>query len=208
MDTHTHAPHTPNHHAHHRGFSGASGLAIALTMAARGGDRAELAIDLTGAGPGDTVVDLGCGPGTAVRRAARLGATAIGVDPARVMRRVATWLSLGRSRVRFVDGSAEAIPLEDGTATVVWSIATVHHWQDIDAGLAESRRVLRLGGRFLAGERHTHPGAQGLHSHGWTPEQAEAFAEACRAHGFIDVRVEEHHTDRHDVLAVLGRAGS
>ena len=208
MDTHTHAPapHPPNHHAHHHPFRGASGAALALVMAARGGDRARLAVTLTGVGPQDTVVDLGCGPGTAVRRAARLGATAIGVDPARVMRRVATWLSLGRSRVRYVDGSAEAIPLDDASATVVWSIATVHHWQDIDAGLAETRRVLRPGGRFLAGERHSEPGAQGLHSHGWTPEQAEAFADACRAHGFVDVRVEEHHMDRHDVLAVLATA--
>lgn len=61
-------------------------------MAARGGDRARLAVTLTGVGPQDTVVYLGCGPGTAVRRAARLGATVIGVDPARVMRRVATVL--------------------------------------------------------------------------------------------------------------------
>ena len=213
MDTHTHspAPHPPNHHADHRPFRGSSGAALALLMAARGGDRAQLALDLTGVGPGDTVVDLGCGPGTAVRRAARLGATAIGVDPARVMRRVAAALSLGRpslggSRVRFVDGSAEAIPLDDTIATVVWSIATVHHWQDIDAGLAETRRVLRPAGRFLAAERHTEADAQGLRSHGWTPEQAEAFAEACRAHGFVDVRVEEHRMDRVGVLAVLATA--
>jgi len=84
----------------------------------------------------------------------------------------------------------------------------VHHWQDIDAGLAETRRLLRPGGRFLAGERHSPPDAQGIHSHGWTPEQAEAFAEACRTHGFVDVRVEEHHMDRHDVLAVLATAPS
>ena len=198
----------PNHHAHHHGFRGTSGLAAALSMAARSGDRSRLAVTLSGVGPGDTVVDLGSGPGTAVRRAARLGATAIGVDPARVMRRLAAWLSVGRSRVRYVAGSAEAIPLDDASATVVWSIATVHHWQDIDAGLAEARRVLRPGGRFLAGERHSPPGAEGLDSHGWTPEQAEAFADSCRAHGFVDVRVEEHHTDRHDLLAVLATAPS
>jgi ubiquinone/menaquinone biosynthesis C-methylase UbiE len=157
---------------------------------------------------GDAVVDLGCGPGNAARVAVKRGATAIGVDPARVMRRVATALSLGRPRVRYVDGRAEAIPLDDASATVVWSIATVHHWQDIDAGLAETRRVLRPGGRFLAGERRSEPDAQGLHSHGWTPEQAEAFADACRTHGFLDVRVEEHQMDRHDVLAVLAIAPS
>ena len=36
---------------------------------------------------GDSVVDLGCGPGVAVRYVARLGATVTGVDPAPVMLR-------------------------------------------------------------------------------------------------------------------------
>ena len=39
-------------------------------------------------------------------------------------------------------GVAEAIPLPEGSAAVAWSIATVHHWSDIDAGLREVRRVL------------------------------------------------------------------
>jgi SAM-dependent methyltransferase len=206
-DTHSHADSpVPNHHAHHPGFRGAGGLGLALAMAALGGDRARLAVRLAGVGPADTVVDIGCGPGSAVRRAARAGATAVGVDPARVMRRVAEVLSTGRARTRYVAGTAEALPLDDGTATVAWSVATVHHWQDIDAGLREARRVLRPGGRFLAVERRSEPGAQGLGSHGWTPAQAEAFAATCRVHGFDDVRVEEHHVARHDVLAVLATA--
>lgn len=45
------------------------------------------------------------------------------------MRRVATALSLGRVRVRYVDGRTEAIPLDETSATVVWSIAIVHDWQ-------------------------------------------------------------------------------
>jgi len=192
----------PNHHAHHPGFAGPSGLALGVVMALFGGHRARLACRLAGVGPADTVVDVGCGPGSAVRRAARTGATAIGVDPAGVMRRVAEVLTTGRSRTRFVQGTAEALPLDDGTATVVWSIATVHHWHDIEAGLREARRVLRPGGRLLAVERRCAPGAHGLGSHGWTPAQAEAFAASCRAHGFDAVRVEEHPGGRHANLAV------
>lgn len=202
MLTDTDSP-APNHHAHHPGFRGAPGLALALGMAVYGRDRATLVCRLAGVGPADTVVDVGSGPGSAVRRAARTGATAIGVDPARVMRRVAQVLSVGRSRTRYAEGTAEALPLGDGIATVVWSIATVHHWQGIDAGLREARRVLRPGGRLLAVERRCEPGAHGLGSHGWTPSQAEAFAARCRANGFDDLRVEEHHVDRHAVLAVL-----
>lgn len=37
--------------------------------------------------------------------------------------------------VRYQDGTAEALPLPDGSATVAWSLATVHHWHDLDAGL-------------------------------------------------------------------------
>ncbi len=44
---------------------------------------ADLAIELTGAGPGDDVVDVGCGPGSAARRVARRGAASVvGIDPA------------------------------------------------------------------------------------------------------------------------------
>ena len=66
----------------------------------------------------------------------------------------------------------------------------MHHWRDLEAGLAEVTRVLAPGGRFVALERLTDEGADGLASHGWTQAQAEAFADACRAAGFVDVRVE------------------
>jgi ubiquinone/menaquinone biosynthesis C-methylase UbiE len=175
-------------------------------MAVRHRDRAHLPLRLTGVGPADTVIDVGSGPGSAVRLAARTGATAIGVEPARVMRAVAGVLSIGRPRTRYLEGTAEAVPLEDGIASVVWSIATVHHWADIDAGLREARRVLRPGGRFLAVERRTDPGAQGLASHGWTPAQAEAFAARCRAVGFESTQVDQHESDETTFRAVLATA--
>lgn len=202
-DHHHHHSPAPNHHADHPGFAGPSGLRLALLMAVRHRDRGHLPVRITGVGAGDTVVDVGSGPGSAVRLAARAGATAIGVEPSRVMRRVARVLSIGRPRTRYLAGTAEAVPLEDGTATVLWSIAAVHHWADVDGGLGEARRVLRPGGRFLAVERRTEPDAEGLASHGWTPPQAEAFATRCRALGFEATHVEEHRSDDNTFLAVL-----
>ena len=140
----------------------------------RKGD-ARLAARLSGMGSGDTVVDVGCGPGVAVRYAARLGAMVTGVDPAPVMLRVARLLTRRPAMVRYIEGAAEAIPLPDDSASVVWSIATVHHWSDIDAGLREVRRLLLSGGRLVAMERRAQPGARGHASHGWTDEQASAF---------------------------------
>ena len=106
------------------------------------------------------------------------------------MLRVARLLTRSSAKVRYAEGAAEEIPLPDGSVSVVWSIATVHHWSDIDAGLREVRRVLLPGGRLVAMERRAEPGARGLGSHGWTDEQATAFADRCREHGFTDVRLE------------------
>jgi len=130
----------------------------------------------------------------------------IGVDPAAVMRRVARTLTLPFTRVRYVEGTAEQIPVPDSSATVVWSIATVHHWQDVEAGLREARRVLRPGGRLVAIERTTTPGARGLASHGWTTEQARAFADRCAVVGFEDVVIEENTEGRRRTLSVRARS--
>jgi hypothetical protein len=48
-----------------------------------------------------------------------------------------------------VQGAAEDLRLSDRSATVVWSLATVHHWRDV----AAVHRALSPGGRFLAVER-------------------------------------------------------
>ncbi len=199
----TPSPTVANHHAHHPGFAGPSGLLAALTMARRS-DRDALVVRLAQLTPQDRVIDLGCGPGGAVRAAAAAGADALGIDPAPVMLRTARLLTRGARarRASFVEGGAEAIPRPDGDATVVWAIATVHHWPEVDGALDEIHRILRPGGRFLAMERRTTPGATGLASHGWTDEQAELFAAMSREHGFGDVSVERHRLDRHEALVV------
>jgi ubiquinone/menaquinone biosynthesis C-methylase UbiE len=186
----------PNHHASHPAFAGLSGLAAGLTMIVGRGPVGRLAADLTAVSPSDHVVDLGCGPGVAAREAARRGARVTGVDPAPVMLRLASRLTGPRSTITWAEGAAEAIPLADDHATVLWSIATVHHWRDLDAGLREVARVLSTGGRLLVVERQTRPGATGHASHGWTDEQAAGFAERCRRAGFGSVQVDRHTARR------------
>lgn len=207
METHAH-DHAPNHHAHFRRFTGAFGLVGSVGMLLHNDDRGPIALEVAAVQPGEALVDVGCGPGNAARLAAKRGAKVIGVDPAPAMLRLGRLVSVGRG-VRYQRGAAEALPLGDATADVVWTLASVHHWPDLEGGLREVVRVLRPAGRFLALETHVEAGAGGRHSHGlgshgWTNEQAEVFAELCEAHGLRGVRVERHEAKHRAHLTVFG----
>ncbi|MBO0677079.1 class I SAM-dependent methyltransferase [Mycolicibacterium sp. S2-37] len=196
------SPPAVNHHADHPGFAGVTGILFGLLFLVIGRATAALAADISRVGADDHVVDVGCGPGTAARTAARRGAEVTGVDPSPSMLRIARAVTGRGAAVRWVQGSAEALRLPDGSATIVWALATVHHWRDVEAGIAEARRVLAPGGRLLAVERRTEPGATGTASHGWTSQQAEAFAALCRSAGFADVSVNQERAGRKSVWTV------
>lgn len=140
------------------------------------------------ASPGrdDVVVDVGCGAGAAVRAAARVGATAVGIDPSSAMVTIATRRSRGVPGTRFAEGDAGDLPLDDASVTIAWAIATFHHWPDRRAGLDELRRVLRPGGRLLLGEKRL----RRPDGHGLTTDGAEEAAELLRRLGYRDVTVE------------------
>jgi ubiquinone/menaquinone biosynthesis C-methylase UbiE len=95
----------------------------------------------------ERVLDVGCGTGRLMRRAARRWPNArfFGVDPAAGMveaaRRLAPW-------VEFHVGKGEAIPLADSYVDVAFSTVSFHHWEDQAKGLQEVLRVLRPGGCF------------------------------------------------------------
>jgi ubiquinone/menaquinone biosynthesis C-methylase UbiE len=200
MDT---SPASPvNHHADHPGFTGPMGLFVGLIILFVSRSRSRLVADLATLSSADHVVDIGCGPGNSVRAAARRGARATGVDPATMMLRLARIATRDRSRITWLRGSAENLPVPEQSATVVWSVATVHHWADVTAGLAEVRRVLSPGGRFLVIERRVRPGATGLASHGWTDQQADSFADCCRSAGLDDVHIETMKGGRHTLQVV------
>lgn len=195
-----------NHHGDHPGFAGVTGSLFAAIFLLTGRTHARLAADIAQVSAADRLVDIGCGPGNAVRTAARRGAQATGVDPSHSMLQIArlsTRFGRGhRSQVRWAQGSAESLPVPTASATIVWALATVHHWRDVPAGLAEIHRVLAPGGRLLAIERQSEPGASGFASHGWTAEQAESFAALCRSAGLVDVTVDARASGRRPVWTV------
>ena len=193
-----------NHHADHPGFSGVTGSLFALIFLIMGRANARVAVDTAAVSTGDTVVDIGCGPGTAARLAADCGASVTGVDPSPAMLRIARLFTRGGA-VEFSQGTAEHLPIPDGSATVVWSLATVHHWHNVAAGLGEAHRVLAPGGRLLAVERQSPHGATGIASHGWTRQQADSFAGQARSAGFDRIDVAARSVGRRSVWVVSAR---
>jgi SAM-dependent methyltransferase/N-acetylglutamate synthase-like GNAT family acetyltransferase len=103
--------------------------------------------------PGETVLDLGSGPGRDLLAAARaVGASgrAIGVDmTAEMIERARSAASRdGLSNVSIIDGDLERLPLPCGSVDVVISNCVINLVPDKRRALIESFRVLRPGGRL------------------------------------------------------------
>jgi SAM-dependent methyltransferase len=99
------------------------------------------ALEPLGLAPGFTVLDLAAGSGKLTRPLLESGATVIAVEPVAEMRAALP------SAARVLDGTAEAIPLDDASVDLV-TVAQAFHWFDGHAALAEIHRVLRPGGRL------------------------------------------------------------
>jgi SAM-dependent methyltransferase len=108
----------------------------------------EAVLASTGAAPGRTLLELGAGTGKLTRAASALGVRVVAVEPDPRMLAVLNGLGL-----EGVEGSAEAIPFEDGVADGVVAGSSLH-WFELDQALPEIHRVLRSGGRFGFGWNH------------------------------------------------------
>jgi ubiquinone/menaquinone biosynthesis C-methylase UbiE len=181
-------------------------IVTAITMTVGRGPAARAIADAAGVTDADLVADIGCGPGTAVREAARRGARAVGIDPSDATLWLADRISALRraDSVSWTPGRAEALPLADDSVTIVWSLSSAHHWSDLTAALGEIRRVLVPGGKVLIAERLTRPGARGLAAHGFTSSRADSLAEQMTAAGFADVRIETLRAGRRNLIIVSG----
>jgi trans-aconitate methyltransferase len=95
--------------------------------------------------PGERILDLGCGDGQLTVQLAAKGARMTGVDSSAAM--VETAKSRG---VDAEQGSAERLPFPAAEFDAVFSNAALHWVRRQDEMMAEVRRVLKHGGRFVA----------------------------------------------------------
>jgi SAM-dependent methyltransferase len=92
--------------------------------------------------PGRDVLDLAAGTGKLTRQLVPFGARVVAVEPIDAMR---AELERAVAGVEALAGTAEAIPLADGSVDAV-TCAQAFHWFRPEEAVTEIKRVLRLGG--------------------------------------------------------------
>jgi ubiquinone/menaquinone biosynthesis C-methylase UbiE len=112
---------------------------------ARGDDWEVYALlDKHGLGPGQTVLEVGCGDGSTALALAERFDRVIGLDmnPTRMTAR-------NRARVSLLVGDAERLPLAERSVDVIISVALFEHLTDPDATMRHMASLLRPGGVML-----------------------------------------------------------
>ncbi|MBK8101321.1 MAG: methyltransferase domain-containing protein [Planctomycetes bacterium] len=103
-------------------------------------------LQLLGARPGMTLLDVACGPGHLLRAGAERGAIAIGIDLSRAALQLA---AENAPAARLVAGSALELPFADATFDAVTCIGSLERFLDRPRALAEMRRVAHPEARFV-----------------------------------------------------------
>jgi ubiquinone/menaquinone biosynthesis C-methylase UbiE len=135
----------------------------------------ERSYELLRSSAGARVVDVGCGLGKAVAELTARGIEAVGVDSSEQM--------ITRARRRFPNSDfrvapAESLPFNDRTVHGYRAERLYGHLQDPGPALAEARRVLQAGGRFVLLDVENDPWAIDSDEPALTRVLLHAFADA------------------------------
>jgi SAM-dependent methyltransferase len=97
------------------------------------------------------VLDLGCGGGHVSYRAAPYAREVVAADvTTRMLDMVAkTAAERGLGNITTRQAAAEHLPFDDAAFDMVICRFSAHHWQDMEAGLRQARRVLAAAGRAI-----------------------------------------------------------
>lgn len=173
--------------------TGLPGRLAGWVMAHRSSNRRRnaWAVSLLDVQRNDRVLEIGFGPGVAIRELARLAADGYvcGLDHSEVMvrqaaRRNAEGVRRGRVELRF--GCVERLPAFDVPFDKILAVNAMQFWDQPVEPLGELRRVLRSGGRIAIAFQPRGPGATDDVATRTGLELAAALGEA----GFSGVRLE------------------
>jgi SAM-dependent methyltransferase len=173
--------------------TGLLGGAAGLLMAHRSSNRKrnEWAVSLLGVRPDDRVLEIGCGPGLAIRELSRIAHAGYvcGIDHSEVMLRQARRRNADGLRRGIVDlriGSVDELPAVDAPFDKILAVNTMLFWAEPDARLAQLRQMLRPGGLIAVAHQPRGPGASDESSAAAGREIAATLERA----GFSRVRLE------------------
>jgi arsenite methyltransferase len=160
------------------------------------------------AGPGDRVLDVGCGPGFYVAElASQVGPTGsvTGVDASPPTLALARRRTEDHHNVSLHLADATALPVPSGAFDAALSVQVLEYVTDLDAALAELHRALRPGGRLVLWDidwstvswHSTDPARMARVLAAWDGHLADpclprTLAARLRAAGFTGVGAEGH----------------
>ncbi len=188
---------------------GIAGRGVGWVMAHRGSNRERnvWAVGLLDVQPDDRVLEIGFGPGVAIRELARCATRGlvVGVDHSEVMLRQAQKRNAAGVRAGRIDlrlGSAESLPVFDAPFDKILAVNSLLFWDDPVARLKELSCRLRRGGKIAIAFQPRGPGANDEAAARASREIAEYVAAAR----FTEVRVETRGLQPTPVVCVVGRS--
>ncbi|MFN7975096.1 MAG: class I SAM-dependent methyltransferase [Acidobacteriota bacterium] len=169
-----------------------------------------IAAEAVGLASGATILDWGAGFGHVSFLLARLGARVEAYDVTHRFEEIDRTL-LDTPGVRFARRPPdEPMPYEEGQFTIALSVGTLEHVTDEARALADVRRVLAPGGRFLIYhlpnrrsyiEAIAKRAGKFYHERAYTPASATAL---LQGHGFAVERVTPYHVLPRSSISRLG----
>lgn len=126
-------------------------------------DANQIVLEASGIGPGDTVLDVACGPGLVACYFAERADQVTGIDltPAMIEQARRLQESKGLANLDWRVGDVTTLPFPDASFSVVFTRYSFHHILDTKAVLAEMKRVCKPGGRVVVVDVYSTDAEQG-----------------------------------------------
>lgn len=125
-------------------------------------ERNDWALSLLAIQPTDRILEIGFGPGIAIRTLATQSRQVVGIDHSALMLGQATWRNkelIEKEKLKLMLLSVEELTTEIGLFDKVYSMNVVLFWRDPIAVFCRLRNLLKPGGMLLTGYMPRKPGA-------------------------------------------------